>query len=457
MGEASRARKKEVMSNIDPQMLNLFLITWALFAGLLMTRVGNIFRLPDVTAYLVVGVIIGPSVLGRLGIYGLGFVNYEEVDSLKIISDVALGFIAFSIGSEFKMSKLKKIGKQAVIIGNMEATAATILVDIVLAILHFVFPEIITMQMVLLIGAIAAATAPAATLMVIKQYKAKGKVTEILLPVVALDDAICLMIFAASFGVAQSIGSSSASIVNLIVEPIMQILISLILGILAAIVLTWLEQYFYSHSNRLILIIASIILTVAFAKITFKLGGFNGSFSPLLVCMMLGTVFCNICPLADDLMERSDFWCKPILVLFFVFSGAELDLNVFKEPIVVMIGFVYVFTRSFGKYLGARISATIVKSEEVVKKYLGITLLPQAGVALGMSAIANDLLGGTEGKLVRNIVLFGVLIYELFGPTFTKVALIKSGDIKEIPQEKRNEKNRKLLMMKSKVKKFFKK
>lgn len=420
------------MSNLDPQMLNLFLITWALFAGLLMTRVGNIFRLPDVTAYLVVGVIIGPSVLGRLGIQGLGFINYEEVERLSIISDVALGFIAFSIGNEFKIKNLKKVGKQATIIAIFEATVASILVDIVLVIIHFQFPHIVTIPMVLTLGAIAAATAPAATLMVIKQYKAKGKVTEVLLPVVALDDAICLMIFAVSFGIAKSLVVGTTNIVNLTVEPIMQIAISLSLGAVAAFVLTYLEKHFKSHSNRLILIIGTIILTVAFAKITFKVGGFSGSFSPLLVCMMLGTVFCNICPLADDLMERADFWCKPILVLFFVLSGAELNLDVFKNPIVVVVGLVYVFTRSMGKYLGARVSANMVGSDEKVKKYLGITLLPQAGVALGMSALAYNLMSNNDGLLVRNITLFGVLIYELLGPTFTKIALIKSGDIKEI-------------------------
>ena len=394
---------------LDPQMLNLFLITWALFAGLLMTRIGNIFRLPDVTAYLVVGVLIGPSVLGRLGIKGLGFSSYEEVEQLSIISDVALGFIAFTIGSEFKINNLKKIGKKAFIIATMEAVTASILVDIVLIIIHFNFPNIVTMPMAITLGAIAAATAPAATLMVIKQYKAKGKVTEILLPVVALDDAICLMVFAVSFGIAQSMVNGTTNILNLIIEPLMQIFVSLFLGFIAAVALTFLEQYFKSHSNRLILIIASIILTVAFAKIT-----------PLLVCMMLGTTFCNICPLADDLMERADFWCKPILVLFFVFSGAELNLDVFKNPIVVMVGLIYVFTRSFGKYLGARISSTMTGCDDVVKKYLGITLLPQAGVALGMSALAFQLMSNNDGLLVRNITLFGVLI------------LIKSGDIKEI-------------------------
>ena len=421
---------------IRPEMLNLFLITWALFAGLLMTRIGNIFKLPDVTAYLVIGVIIGPSVLGKLGIKGLGFVSYEEVESLTIISDVALGFIAFTIGSEFKLSKLKKIGKQAIIIGILEASVATLFVDIVLIIIHFRYLNLVSIPMAITLGAIAAATAPATTLMVIKQYKAEGKVTEILLPVVALDDAICLIIFAGSFGVAQSIVSGTTNVVNLIVEPLLQIGTSLLIGYLAAEMLTFLERFFFSRSNRLILIIGTIILTVAFAKLTFKLGGFSGSFSPLLVCMMLGTVFCNICPLADELMEASEFWCKPVLVLFFVLSGAELNLEVFKNPIVIAAGLIYVVVRSLGKYTGARVGATIVGSDDSVKKYLGITLLPQAGVALGMSAIAFQLLDRSNGLLVRNITLFGVLVYELLGPTFTKIALIKSGDIIEKKKQK---------------------
>ncbi len=415
-------------------MLNLLLITWALFAGLLMTRVTNIFKLPDVTAYLIVGVIIGPSILGKLGIEGVGFINFEEVESLSIISDVALGFIAFAIGNEFKISEIKHIGKQAFIIGVFQAVVATFCVDVTLILLHIVMPEIVTIPMALLLGAIAAATAPAATLMVIKQYKAKGPVTDILLPVVALDDAVGLMIFAVSFGVAESLISGDTNIVNLIVEPLMEIVLSLLLGSIVAMILSFLENYFHSNSNRLVLIIASIILTVAIAKVSFKFGRFAGSFSPLLVCMMLGTVFCNICPLSDDLMDRASSWSQPILVLFFVLSGAELDLAVFKNPVVVLIGIVYILARSFGKYIGARISATMAGSIEVVRKYLGITLLPQAGVALGMSAIVATSLG-EHGTLIRNITLFGVLIYELIGPTLTKIALTKAGDIKEKPKE----------------------
>ena len=416
---------------INNEVLNLLLITWALFAGLLITRLGNIFKLPDVTSYLVVGVLIGPSVLGRLGLSHVGFISFEEVENLSILSDVALGFIAFSIGSEFKIKNIKHIGKQAIGIGVFQAVTATIFVDIALLIVHLLFPEIMTLPMVILLGAIATATAPAATLLVIKQYKAKGKVTDILLPVVALDDAVGLIIFAISSGIAQSLINNNIDILGLFIEPLGEIVFSLLLGTVVAIILSQLEKYFYSNSNRLILIIASIVLTVAVSKTTFSFFGFTFLFSPLLVCMMLGTVFCNICELSDDLMIRADKWSKPILVLFFVLSGAELDLSVFKNFLVVIIGIVYILSRALGKYLGARVSAKMTNCDDEVVKYLGITLFPQAGVALGMSAIVASSMG-EHGALVRNITLFGVLIYELIGPTLTKFALIKSGDIKEL-------------------------
>ena len=439
-------------------MLYLILISWALFAGLLLTRITNVFKLPDVTAYLIVGVIIGPSILGRLGIKGIGFTSFEEVESLSIISDVALGFIAFAIGSEFKLKDLKEIGKQAFTIGVFQAVVATLCVDASLILLHFIMPNIVTVPMAITLGAIAAATAPAATLMVIKQYKAKGPVTDILLPVVALDDAVGLIIFAASFGTASAIINGNANILNLIVEPILEIVLSLLMGSVVALILTYLESKFHSNTNRLILVIGSIVITVAIAKASFQFGRFGGSFSPLLVCMMLGTVFCNICPLSDELMDISDKWSQPILVLFFVLSGAELDLQVFNNPIVIMVGIIYILTRSFGKYIGARISADMVGSKDVIRKYLGITLLPQAGVALGMSAIVARSLG-TNGLLIRNITLFGVLIYELIGPTMTKMALTRAGEIVEKPKNVVNRRDKKLKALKRKelIRKILKK
>ena len=421
----------------------LLMISVALFAGLLMTRLMNIFRLPDVTAYLVAGVLIGPCVLGRLGINGIGFTSFEAVDSLGLISDVALGFIAFAIGHEFRLSALKETGKQAVIIGILQAVITTALVDVVLVAIHFMKPELLSLPAAITLGAIAAATAPAATLMVVRQYKAHGPVTDVLLPVVALDDAVGLAIFAVSFGAAQSMQNSNADALSLIVEPLLEIVFSLALGTVVGLFLTWIERYFHSNRNRIALITGSLILTVALSRLTFDIGRFHVGFSSLLVCMMLGTVFCNLCPLSEELMNSADKWSNPVLILFFVLSGAALQFQVFGSIAVILIGVIYILARSVGKYVGAKISANIAKSPEVVKKYLGITLLPQAGVALGMCTTAARVLG-SDGNLIRNIILFAVLVYELIGPTLTKIALTKAGDITEIPGEVKNRRQAKL-------------
>ena len=410
-------------------MQTLLLIAIALFAGLLMTRLFVKFRLPDVTAYLVAGIIIGPSVLGRLGVPCLGFNTPEQVDSLSMISDVALGFIAFAIGHEFRLSALKQTGKQATIIGILQAVVATIFVDIALVVLHFMMPDLLPMPVAITLGAIAAATAPAATLMVVRQYKAKGPVTDVLLPVVALDDAVGLVIFAVSFGIAQSMKNGTTHIAALIIEPLMEVILSIAFGGLVGMGLTWLERFVHSHRNRNALIVGSVVLTVAVSQLKIPIGPFTFGFSSLLVCMMLGTIFCNFCPLSEDLMLQADRWSGPAITLFFVLSGAALDFSVFADLSVVLIGVVYILFRSMGKILGAHWSSLLAKSPETVRKWLGITLLPQAGVALGMCSTAYRVLGGAEGSLIRNIVLFSVLIYELVGPSLTKWALTKAGDI----------------------------
>lgn len=410
-------------------MQTLLLIAIALFAGLLMTRLFVKFRLPDVTAYLVAGIIIGPSVLGRLGVPCLGFNTPEQVDSLSMISDVALGFIAFAIGHEFRLSALKQTGKQATIIGILQAVVATVCVDIALVALHFMMPDLLPMPVAITLGAIAAATAPAATLMVVRQYKAKGPVTDVLLPVVALDDAVGLVIFAVSFGIAQSMKNGTTHIAALIIEPLMEVILSIAFGGLVGMGLTWLERFFHSHRNRNALIVGSVVLTVAVSQLKIPIGPFTFGFSSLLVCMMLGTIFCNFCPLSEDLMLQADRWSGPAITLFFVLSGAALDFSVFADLSVVLIGVVYILFRSMGKILGAHWSSLLAKSPETVRKWLGITLLPQAGVALGMCSTAYRVLGGAEGSLIRNIVLFSVLIYELVGPSLTKWALTKAGDI----------------------------
>ena len=414
-------------------METLLSISIALLAGLIMTRITRKFKLPSVTAYLIAGVLIGPYCLGALGVDGLGFASHSAVANLKLVSDLALGFIAFSIGNEFRVDDLKHTGKQATVIGIVQALVATLFVDLALYGVHCLMPKVLTLPQVITLGAIATATAPAATLMVVRQYKAKGPLTSLLLPIVALDDAVGLIIFAVSFGIAKTISSGTLDMVSIIVNPIVEIVASLGLGAIMGWLLTQLEKMFNSNTNRLNLTIAFVALTVSLSMLDFHIGPVHVSFSSLLVCMMLGTVFCNICPLSHDLMERSDKWTSPLFAIFFVISGAELELSVFGNVAIVGIGVTYIIFRSLGKYVGSYISAKGTHCSPSICKYLGITLLPQAGVALGMCTTAMAL--GEEGALIRNITLFAVLIYELFGPYFTKQALTAAGDITPMPED----------------------
>ena len=414
-------------------MTELLSLSVAIFAGLMMTRVMSRWKLPDVTAYLVAGVLIGPSLIGALRIPGLGFSSYEELESLGLISDVALGFIAFSIGNEFRLSQLRETGKQALVIGILQAVVTTLLVDIALLVFHFIAPQVLSLPAAITLGSIAAATAPAATLMVVRQYKAKGPVTDLLLPIVALDDAVGLVLFAVSFGVAKALVSGTPDLYTIVLDPLLEILGSLVLGALAGWVLTALEKLFHSNRNRVAMTIGFVFLTVALSKLRLPLGPVHLGFSPLLVCMMLGSLFCNLCPLSDEIMERADKWSSPLMVLFFVLSGAELELGVFAQFASVLVGVVYILSRCLGKYFGARESARMMRCGEKVVKYLGITLWPQAGVALGMCVTAGQLPG--DGPLIRNIVLFAVLVYELLGPVMTKWALTRAGDIQPKSEE----------------------
>lgn len=408
----------------------LLSIAIALVAGLLMSRLAKIVKLPAVTGYLVAGILIGPYALGRLGIPGVGFVTTGAVKDLDILCEVALGFIAFSIGNEFRLPQLRKIGRQVVVVAFFEALMAVVLVEAVLIGLHFLLGEDrLPLTASVVLGAIAAATAPAATLMVVRQYKAKGRLTSILLGVVALDDAIALCAFAVLYGVAQAIMSGRFDMVGMLAEPLLQVALSLVLGVIMGVLLTALEKVFKSGSKRLSLSVAFVILTVALSKLTFTVGGVHFGFSSLLVCMMLGTVFCNICDFATEMMEKADKWTAPIFILFFVLSGAELELNVFSDIAIVGVGVAYIAARSVGKYLGAYCGAALTRCSPPIRKNLGVTLLPQAGVALGMSLTAAQQLGGIGG-LIRNVVLFSVLIYELVGPTLTKWALTNAGDIR---------------------------
>ncbi len=418
-------------------MNTLLSVAIALAVGLAMSRVVKVLNLPAVTGYLIAGILVGPYCLGFLGnfigIEGLGFTSEAYVHSFGIISDAALGFIAFAIGDEFRLSQLKATGKQATIIGIFQAVATTLIVDAALIGLHFVLgEEILPLTTAIILGAIASATAPAATLMVIKQYKAKGRLTSLLLPIVALDDAVGLIIFAISLGTAKALKSGATNLIGIVVEPLAEIIFSLVLGAIIGYLFSIAQRYFKSNSKRQAVAVTAIFLAVALSKIKLLVGGVHIGFSSLLVCMMLGTVFCNTCDTSAELMEKTDKWTTPLFILFFVISGAELQLSVFLDWFIVIIGIVYILSRCIGKYYGAKWSSKWSKCEEKVVKYLGITLFPQAGVALGMSAIVatSPELGG-EGALIRNIVLFGVMIYELVGPAMTKWALNKAGEISD--------------------------
>ena len=409
----------------------LLSLSIALLSGLLLSRLAKLVHLPAVTAYLVAGILVGPFCLGLFGVDGIGFTSLHQVEGFGVLCDLALGFIAFAIGNEFRLSQLKKIGKQATVIGIVQAVVTTALVDVVLIGLSFILPDgVLPLPVAIVLGAVAAATAPAATLMVVKQYKAKGPLTDILLPIVALDDAVGLVLFAISFGVAKSLGAGKVDVLSVVLEPVLEVVLSLVLGAILGYLFHLTERFFHSRSKRMAVSVTFVMLAVAISSLdNLHIGSVHVAFSPLLTCMMLGTVFCNVCDFSEELMDRVDRWTAPIFILFFVLSGAELDFNVFTNGWVILIGVVYILVRSAGKYIGAFGSAKLTKCEPNIVKYLGITLLPQAGVALGMaSKVSSSGIPGAE--IVVNITLFAVLVYEIVGPFLTKISLLKAGEIK---------------------------
>lgn len=419
----------------------LIAIPIAMIAGLLMTRVLRPLKLPEVTAYLIAGVLVGPFVLGRLGVDFDGtkiwFGISEEMiegNPLKTVTAVALGFIAFAIGNEFRLTELKKIGKPALVIGILQAVVTTAVVDIALVVVHFIVPDKFSLSAAIVLGAIAAATAPAATLMVVKQYNAHGELTSLLLPIVALDDAVGLIIFAVSNGIGQALEpGGTLSAVTILANPVIEIVLSLGTGAILGMLFAYVSKLFKSRHNNVMLAITFVILAVGISKMehTFANDAKIG-FSSLLVCMMMGTVFCNVCKTSEMTMSNTDRWTPVVFLLFFVISGAELDLKVFTDGVIILIGIVYILFRCVGKYAGTYGSCCLMKCSKNARNFLGITLFPQAGVALGMCAIAAETL--LDGALVKSIVLFAVLVYEIVGPMLTKLALTASGDIvKQMP------------------------
>ena len=399
----------------------------SMIGGLMLSRLTKLIHLPAVTAYLIAGLLLGPFCLGLLNVPGLGYSSAEQVEGMQIVTQTALGFIAFTIGNEFRMSQLKAMGSSAIVIGILQAVATTVVVDAILIGLHFCFPNLISIPAAIILGAIASATAPAATLMVVRQYKAEGPLTKLLMLVVAIDDAVGLLLFSVSFGIASALSNSQISVIGVAVEPLLEVVLSLGLGAVMGWLLNWVERFFHSRSKRLTISVAFVLLTVGLSMLKFQIGQVHIGFSLLLVCMMTGTVFCNVCDTSEELMDRVDGWTMPLNILFFVISGAELDLAVIAQPLVLLVGVVYVIARSLGKYYGAVASCRLTKQNKLTTDNLGITLLPQAGVALGMAMTASAM---SDGAMIRNVVLFAVLLYELVGPTLTKRALLRAGEIK---------------------------
>lgn len=386
--------------------LNIYIsLAIALFLGLLSSKIMKGLRLPNVTGYLVIGLIAGP--------YCLKLLSFDVIEQFSIIPDIALGFIAFSIGAEFKLAYLKKVGKSPVIIAIAEAIGAVIFVDLILIVTGH------DRAFSIVLGAIAAATAPAATLMVVRQYKAKGPVTDTLLPVVAIDDAVALMAFGLSVAIAKAISSTGpVSLVGSIIDPIIEIAGALIFGTVLGIILKYLTNWFTGRGNRLSVSFAMILLCIGVSSIT--------GLSALLVCMAMSAVYANISKVSDTVFELVEGVTPPIFMLFFFVSGAKLDLSIL--PSVGVIGVLYIVFRVIGKYVGTVVGAEISRAQPVVAKYLGYTLIPQAGVAIGLAGVAMEIVPEYGGK-IQTIILCGTIIYELFGPVVTKLALKKAGEI----------------------------
>ena len=385
-------------------MNTLLIVAIALVAGLLLSRLAGKLKLPNVTAFLIAGLFIGPCVTG--------LISHEALSSMAIVSEAALGFIAFSIGGEFKLSHLKKIGKAPLTITIAQGVATALFIDLGLILLGFDVPT------ALLLGAIGLATAPAATLMVVRQYKADGPVTRMLLPVVAMDDALGLMVYSISASVAQALLGGQMTVSSMVVAPLVEIVGSLALGVALGMALTYLSNFFRSRGNKLALTIACVLAGVALCSMW--------HLSSLLVCMMIGAVVVNMSNNSKVIMEQTDRFTPPLFLLFFVLSGAELDLSVL--PAVGLLGIAYVVLRSLGKCLGTTAGAIMVKADKNIRNYLGFTLLPQAGVAIGMATLTVGRFPEL-GSLISTVVLAGVLVFELFGPIITKWALTRSGEI----------------------------
>ncbi|WP_343253402.1 cation:proton antiporter [Ligaoa zhengdingensis] len=382
-----------------------FYLAILMAAGLLFGKLAKLVKLPNVTGYLVGGLLVGPSILG--------LIPADQVAAMSIVSDMALGFIAFSIGTEFKISYFKRVGFTPIVIAILEALFGVWFVLGGLLLAGFDLP------FSLVLSAIAAATAPAATIMVIKQYKAKGPVTETLLSVVALDDAVALIAFGFAVTIAKSLTfSASGSVALSILEPFLEVVITVVVGGLLGLAFAFVIRFFKSSANRLCLAVAFVFATTAAAAML--------DVSSLLMCMAMGAVLVNLSDSAVDVMKVTDQVTPPLFLLFFALSGAGLDISIL--PSIGLVGVIYVVLRVAGKMFGAWAGGAVMKAPKTVRRYLGPALLPQAGVAIGLTFVAQTVVPEFAAT-IRAVILCGTLIYELIGPMIVKISLTKAGEI----------------------------
>lgn len=415
-------------------MNQLLCIAIALFVGLLSSRLMKILRLPNVTGYLIAGILFGPYVLGKfIGGWSADPTSSTNINTIKWISDIALGFIAFTIGCSFKKEALQHVGKRVVIITLCEALGGAIVTIVGLFIAKIFLKDQLPLSLILTFGAIACATAPAATLMVVRQYKAKGPVVDTLIPVVAFDDAVALIAFAILFSISKSLsGAGKLAFEDLVLFPLLEILCSIGLGTVLGILVSLGCKLFKSRANRSIMVICSIFIVVGLSALATKLE-WKIEISSLLACMMIGAMVINLRSDASRLIERIDNITPPIYMLFFVISGASLNITKFAEKgagILIIIASVYIVFRCIGKWGGSYVSSRITNAEPTVQKYLGFTLFPQAGVAIGLATTANAAFPISEqGETILAVILFATIVYELLGPVITKISLKKAGEI----------------------------
>ncbi|MCI2068604.1 MAG: cation:proton antiporter [Bacilli bacterium] len=432
-----------------------------LILGLLSSRLMKLIHFPNVTGYLLVGILFGPYCLGAIvdginggkdilglhTLFGSPLTNANpaiNVMDISWISGIALSFIAFTIGQSFNKTALQRAGKRILVTTFTEALGASLLVFLGCMIAHFIDPEAFPWGIILTLSAIASATAPAATVLVIRQYHAHGKVVDTLLPVVALDDAIALLLYSVLFSLGKALSGGTVDVYTLLVIPLMEIFISLGLGIGIGFFLVFIGKFFKSRDNRSIWISAFLLAIGALSSFTiFPEGNPLHEFQlqPLLCAMMVGAVYCNKAEGLEKVLGNIDHLTPGLFLMFFVISGAELDLSIYyRDPallgLFLPLAALYLVLRSGGKYLGAYVGSFSEKNcDPNIRKYLGFMLLPQAGVAIGLATASARTFtmpfkdGYSYGDIIVCVVLSTMMIYELAGALVTKIALIKAGQI----------------------------